>query len=286
MSAAPALALWPACVKSHPFEQQVAAAAAAGFDCLPISPPVYKALRARGLSAADVRGIATAHGVRLSHYDGFSDWAPLRFSPYLPAEARAIFDFSADECLEICSELGLDAICAVAAFGAGEVATPDMVEGFARFCDRAAPLGIQVDLEFLPMWAVSTLALAWEIVGAAQRPNGAILFDTWHFQHGDPDMALLRALPAGVIRTVQLADARPKPPARDLFEHCLCYRELPGEGSLPLQEILTVLHAKGGVTNIGPEIYATSMDALDALTAARRGAETTRNVLRASGFTV
>lgn len=275
----PHLSLWPACVKSHPFEQQVAAASAAGYATLAISPPVYRDLQAAGMRAREVRALVADHGIRLGHYDGFSDWAPLRFSSALPAAARAIFDFSCDDCLQICEELELGAICAVGAFGAGEVELPALVEGFARFCERAARHGVQVDLEFLPMWGIHSLAVAWEIVRAAGHPNGAILLDTWHFQRGMPDMELLRALPGGAIRTLQLADAGPLAPGMDLMEDTLRFRRLPGDGDFPLREILAVLAAKGGVTSIGPEIYADAMDALDAQTAARRAAESTRALL-------
>lgn len=280
------IALWPACVKTHSFQQQVAAASAAGFDNLAVSPPVYRALRDAGHSAAELRAIGADHGIRLSHYDGFSDWAPLRFSPSLPEGARAIFDFSAQQCLDICGELGLDKICAVGAFNAGEVELDALVDGFARFCEKAAPLGIQVDLEFLPMWAIADLATAWDIVRRAGCANGAILLDTWHFMRGNPDMTLLRSLPAGAIRTVQIADAGPRPQGVDLFEDTLRFRRLPGEGEFPLREILTLLRDKGGVTNIGPEIYADRMDALDANTAAQLAASSTRQLLREIGWPI
>jgi sugar phosphate isomerase/epimerase len=276
--------LWPACVKTHPFAAQVRAAASAGFNRLPISPPLYRALQSQGLSAAEGRAIASDHGVQLGHYDGFSDWAPLRFSPSLPQAARAIFDFSADECLQICAELGLDSICAVGAFGAGEVELQALIDAFARFCERAATFGIGVDLEFIPMWGIPTLAMAWDIVRGAGCSNAAILFDTWHFAHGAADLDLLRALPAGSIRTVQLADARRAPPGADLFEQCLRFRELPGEGELPLLAVLQILQQKGGVTSIGPEIYADSIDRLDAASAAAGAALSSRTLLRQAGF--
>lgn len=270
-------ALWPACVKSHPFEAQVAAAAAAGFDCLAITETTYRNLQAKGMRAADVRAMVADHGIRLGHYDAFFGWVPLHSDS--ASAARAFFESSVGNCLEMCADLGLTAICALGLFGAGEIETSALVDGFARFCERASAIGVSVELEFTPMWGISTLAQAWDIVRRARSSNGSLVLDTWHFGRGGCDMALLRALPAGSIRTVQIADADPSRAGMDLIEECVRFRVLPGEGSLPLQEILQILVEKGGVTCIGPEVYSDFMDTLDAATAARMAGESTARLL-------
>lgn len=257
--------LWPACVKSHRFEAQVAATAAAGFDCLAITETTYRDLQASGMRAADVRAMASDHGVRLGHYDAFFGWTP-SYS-------------GVDACLEMCSDLGLTAICAFGLFGAGEVETAALVDAFARLCERAAEIDISVELEFMPMWGIPTLAMAWDIVSGAGCSNGSLLLDTWHFGRGGCDLELLRALPAGSIRTVQIADADPSRAGMALIEECVRFRALPGEGALPLREIVQILAGKGGVTDIGPEIFSDFMDSLDAATAARLAGESTARLL-------
>lgn len=277
--------LWPACVKTHSFAEQLRAATAGGFDSLPIGPLTYRSLRDGGQSAAEIAAMAADHGIRLGHYDGFTDWAPVRCAPDLPAAARAVFEVSSDECLEICHELGLKAVCATAGFTAGTVELPALIDGFAAFCERAQAAGVHVDLEFIPMWGIPTLSVAWDIVRGAGASNSGVLLDTWHFFRGCPDVELLRAMPAGSITTVQVADALGAGRHGDLFEECIRFRQLPGEGDLALIEVLTILLDKGGVRSIGPEVFSDHLDRLDAIEAARRVAAATGAVLAEAGWT-
>lgn len=276
-------ALWPACVKSHGFADQLAAAAAGGFNVLPIGPLTYRQLRAQGLQPRDLLTMAADHGVALGHFDGFANWTPLPFAQSTPTAAREVFSLSADECLRCCEDLALPAICATGVFDPTTAELPQLVDAFAAFCERAAALGIQVDLECIPMWGIPDLAAAWRIVDGAGCGNAAILLDSWHFFRGDPDLALLRALPAGSIRTVQLADAALQPRGADLLEDCLRFRQAPGEGELPLTEFVRILSEKGGVTSIGPEVFADELDLMSARDAAQRVAQASRQVLSAAG---
>lgn len=276
--------LWPACVRAHPFEDQLEAAASAGFDRLCIGPITYQDLIAGGNSPAAIVRMARKHGVALGHYDGFSDWAPIRFGPDLPDAARDIFDVSTDDCLRICNELGLNAICAVGAFQRGQVAMSALIEGFADFCSRAATAGLRVDLEFVPMWGVATLEDAWTIVRESGAENAGILLDMWHFFRGDPDMELLRSLPEGSISAVQLTDAAASLEGNDLFDDCLHYRRLPDQGELPVREVMEILRDKGGVRSVGPEVFSDELDRLDPREAALRTAASSQRVMARAGW--
>ena len=276
--------LWPACVKSHSFVDQLAAAAAGGFNALPIGPLTYRQLRDQGLLPGDLLTMASDHGVALGHYDGFANWNSLPFAPSTPTAVRALFSVSADDCLRCCEELSLPAICATGVFDPACADFSHLVDAFAAFCERAAALEIQVDLECIPMWGVPDLASAWSIVEAAGSGNAAILLDSWHFFRGNPDLALLRTLPAGSIRTVQLADAALQARSDDLLEDCLRYRQAPGEGELPLTEFVAILAEKGGVTSIGPEVFADELDLMSAHAAARRVSQASKELLLTEGF--
>ena len=278
------LELWPACVKAHGFAEQLRAAASAGFDSLSIGPATYKALRRSGLAARHVAAMAADHGVRLGHYDGFSDWAPVRCGASLPAAARAVFDVSCEDCLAACSELGLPSICATAAFAPGEVELAAMIDAFGAFCERARAAGVRVDLEFIPMWGIPDLRTAWGIVGAVGASNAGVLLDTWHFFRGAPELELLQSLPPDSITAVQLADAPRVLRGADLFEDCLRYRLPPGEGELALDAVLRTIRDKGGVASIGPEVFSDALDELDAEQAAHLVAASTRRVLADAQF--
>ena len=276
--------LWPACVKTHTFSDQLAAAANAGFSHLPIGLTTYRALIGSGLSANDIVAMAADQGIALGHYDGFSAWAPIPFNDDLPDAAKAVFDISAEGCLEICQQLGLTAICATGTFNPGQFEQTQLADCFGQICQQADAMGIRVDLEFLPMWGVATLDDAWSIVNGSQASNAGILMDTWHFLKGTPNFELLEQLPDGVITTVQLADAMKTQLGDSQFEDTLRFRELPGDGELELMRVLTILRQKNGIVDIGPEIFSDKLDQLSATEAAQQACQATRDILRLAGF--
>jgi sugar phosphate isomerase/epimerase len=117
---------------------------------------------------------------------------------------------------------------------------PDLVAVVDRFgvlCDRAAPAGIIVVLEFLPIFPVAILAMARQIVATAERSNSGVLVDSLH-------LARSGAEPADVAGPgfpyLQMADATAVPvdsTPTGLRVEALDGRLLPGDGALPLAEL-------------------------------------------------
>ena len=126
---------------------------------------------------------------------------------------------------------GLEAVSLTAvAMDETDVPVEAIGEPFAGLCDRAADVGAQVHLEFMPISCVATLREAWTIVDYADRANGGIVFDTWHFFRGDPDFDLLATVPGDRIYCVQIDDAAaiPRTSLRDDTKN----RPPPGDGDL------------------------------------------------------
>lgn len=140
-----------------------------------------------------------------------------------------------DELIDAAAELGARHVL-VASMAPDRAA---VIERFGALCDRAAPAGITVVLEFLPIFAVATLADAVGIVQEAARTNGGVLVDTLHLARsgGSPDD--LTAV-AALLPYVQIADA-PSTPAMSLRDEALHGRLLPGEGDLPLAATLAAV---------------------------------------------
>lgn len=276
------LTLWPACVRTADFRSQLTAAQSAGYTHLPIGLATYKGLLAEGHSAADIRQLYKDHGVEIGHYDGFSAWAPVRFNDDLPDEAKIVFDASGEECLEICDQLGIDTICATGTFNPDQFPETQLNEGFLAFCEQAASAGVQVDLEFLPMWGVKDLATAKAIIGPTPIANAGLMIDTWHFFRSGSTLSELAELPSGMVRTIQLADATEALQADNLFEDCLLYRRPSGEGELDIDGWLAAL-AHQPVNNIGPEIFSLELDQMPADDAAKRCLDATRASLLKAG---
>lgn len=74
---------------------------------------------------------------------------------------------------------------------------------FAALCDRATQHGLLVALEFLPWSDISDARVAWGIVRQADRGNGGILIDSWHYFRGVADPTQLRAIPADRVVAIQ-----------------------------------------------------------------------------------
>ena len=228
--------------------------------------------------------MASDEGIALRHLDTLTDWAPMRVPSEIDAGLRSRFDVSADECFAICEALGLETILAVAGYDKGAIPFDILVDGFGRLCDRAAQNGLWVDLEFMPFWGLPDLATAWAIVSAAQRKNAGIMVDTWHFSKGNPDFALLKALPGECLVSVQVADGMQALHGATLFEDTVRFRKFPGEGELPIAQILAILHEKGHLRRIGPEVFSDEADALPPEIAGKRSAESLGRVLHAAGI--
>jgi len=277
-------AFWPACVRTHEFAKHVSAAAAGGFSSLAVAPETYRRALATGLTPKDMLALAADHGVELRYLDSLTDWAPIRVPREVNPALRERFDMSMDESFEIIDALELKSILAVAGYDLGSVPEDVLIEGFARMCDRAASAGLWVDLEFMPFWGLPDLATAWRIVNGANRPNSGIMVDTWHFSKGNFDLDLLKSIPGERLVSVQIADALKRQRGATLFEDTVRYRMFPGEGELPVVEVLHVLQQKGQLRSVGPEVFSDEADLLSPEESGRRAAVTTLAVLRDAGI--
>ena len=117
----------------------------------------------------------------------------------------------------------------------------ELIDRFGVLCDRAAAGNVTVVLEFLPIFAVRSLDHALQMVRGAARPNAGVLVDTLHLARSGGSVADLIAAGPAMFPYLQLADAPTEPPAdgiKGLLHEALHGRLLPGEGELPLGDIL------------------------------------------------
>lgn len=275
---------WPAAVRKHSFREHVTAAAAGGFTGLAIAPNTVRDARKAGLSFTDIRAIASDAGVPLTNLDSLTDWTPIRTPSDVDQELWDRYQFSIDEGLEMCAELGLKSILAIPGFDKGALPLDVLIEGFADFCDRAAQIGVRIDLEFMPFWGVPDLASAWAIVDGANRPNSGITVDVWHFCKGHPDFALLQSIPGDKLVEVQVDDGQWRQISSSQHEDTVRYRNFPGEGQMPVVEVLKILWEKGHLRSIGPEVFSDEANALDPVAAGKKCGDTLWKVLKEAGI--
>jgi len=124
--------------------------------------------------------------------------------------------------------------------------------------DIAKSNGVGLAFEFLgePACSVRTLAFANEIVEAIGDPNLGLVLDTFHFYSGGSSLDSISQVDPKRLFIVHLNDSEDMPLETLRDEH----RLLPGEGVIPLHDILTRLKgiAYQGVYSIElfrPEYY-------------------------------
>jgi sugar phosphate isomerase/epimerase len=150
--------------------------------------------------------------------------------------------------------------------------------GFAAICDIASQAGMLVGLEFMPFKALATVDVATDIVERAERTNGGLVVDSYHFFRGGSRLDDLAAVPGQRIVTLQLNDVPSDPPA-DLLVETRTARLLPGEGGLPLIDWLRAISATGTNATVGVEILSDALRELSVDDVARVTFDATRKVL-------
>jgi sugar phosphate isomerase/epimerase len=111
---------------------------------------------------------------------------------------------------------------------------------------------------------------AQAITAACGEPNCKILFDTWHLARGGHGVSDLRALPPGAIGALQLSDRIEPPPGSAYVP--MTGRLLPGEGELPLGEIVAAALVNSPGITIEVEVFSEELTGMTADTAAARTA--------------
>jgi sugar phosphate isomerase/epimerase len=160
----------------------------------------------------------------------------LRFEPDRPVGVPEGF-------LEVSARLGAKNVLVMSA----EPDEARTLERFGDLCDRAASYGLQVCLEFAIYTGVRTLAHAAQMVARSKRPNASVLVDALHFSRSGGLPAHIRDVDPALFRYAQICDASADMPGPTdtpaLIREARTGRLLPGEGVLPLRELVAALPA-------------------------------------------
>ncbi len=231
---------------SGDLREKLAAIAGAGFDGVEIFENDFLAFDG---TPAQAGRMVRDHGLDITLFQPFRDFEGLPE----PQRKRA-FD-RAERKFDLMGELGtgLMLVCSnvsPAALGGIDRAAAD----FRELGERAARRGLRVGYEALA-WGrhVSDHRDAWEIVRRAGHPNVGLILDSFHTLARRIDVDSIRAIPGDRIFIVQLADA-------PLIEMDLLYwsrhfRNMPGEGDLPVGDFMRAVAATGYDGVLSLEIF-------------------------------
>ena len=205
-------------------------AARAGYDYVSIRPiymglpgePNYALAENREMLAQTKRALAST-GVRVHDIELARILEGVEPKSYLPA-------------MEVAAELGARAV--LSSIWSGE--RDYYIEKFAELCDLAKPLGLTVDLEYVPIAAVRNLAQAVDVLRTIQRSNAGLMIDMHHIHRAGDDPAELRSLPREWFHFAHLCDAPAEIPTerQEMIRILREARLYVGEGGIDVAGIL------------------------------------------------
>jgi sugar phosphate isomerase/epimerase len=275
--------LWEACVRAHPYEQQLDATVAGGFDALSMPPHVALANAERGLSAPQMRTMAQDRGITLSHLDGGVGFMPVALPSGATPRLIRRFGIPREQVLDLASDLGVHCLCTVGIFDQGLYRADELIAGFRQLCDLAAERGMDVTLEPMAFYGMQDFRLAAEVVREAGRPNGALLFDSWHFTRVGPDLPVLPELHKCGPIDVQINDGAAEPLGASTMEDSTDHRMFPGEGAFDTTGYLQAIGPEH-IRSFGVEIFSAELDQVPAVEAGRRAGQALRDVAQLVGL--
>ena len=193
-----------------------------GLPLVPLGYPPFSltdaGLRREMLAAMGHRGVQVSLG------DGF-----------LVLPGAEMHKFAAD--LDALAELGVPRINVVSL-------DPDLGRSFDQFAaltEFAAQRGIQTVVEPVPGLTVGDLPTARAALEHVGRPDFRILIDTMHLVRSGSTAADVAAVDPDCIGYAQLNDTTLRPRMDNYLQEAMFERMVPGEGELPLPDILAAL---------------------------------------------
>jgi 4-hydroxyphenylpyruvate dioxygenase len=252
---------------SGTLEDKLQAVARAGFDGVEI---FENDLLAFPGTPADVGRIVRDLGMQCTLFQPFRDFEGLS------GELRTrIFD-RAEKKFDIMHQVGTDLllVCSsVSPAASGERSR--IVEDFAELGERAASRGLRVGYEALA-WGrhVWDHRQAWDIVQSVDHPNIGLILDSFHSLVRNVPVESLAEIDPKKIFIVQLADAPWL--NMDYLQWSRHFRNLPGQGEIPVKSFVSELLRTGYRGTLSLEIFNDYFRALPAWSVALDGIRSLR----------
>ena len=241
------------------------AAAAGGFDAVAlrvVDPPGVTGRAPPEIDVAAIRKRLSDTGITVFATTGI--WLTPDFTA---ADAVAPLETAAALGAEYCLAAGFDDDSA------------RLSDNFTALCRAAAARGLRIGVEFMPYLPVRTVADAARLIRGAAQPNAGIIVDALHLARSGGSAADVAAIDPALIAYAQLCDApRERPAGMERREESLRHRLYPGEGELPLFDLMDALPR--GVT-IDLEAPVAADAALPFAERGRRAGDATRRFLEA-----
>lgn len=187
----------------------------------------YAEIVGNSRAIAAIREEADAHAIRLSNISAYHLYPDVTLREVVPVldAAQAL---QADLLVISCYDADYERFCT-------------MLRGYA---DAAAQRAVRLAIEFVPFSKAPTLDHALRIVDRVGRDNLGLVIDPLHLARSGGQPNDLARIPANRFFLAQLCDAWTKcPEGVDLATEARTLRLPPGQGALPVDEVLDALPA-------------------------------------------
>ena len=139
--------------------------------------------------------------------------------------------------LDLFAELGAEQ-------ASGICVEPDLARAFDQFsllADMTAERGMGYALEFAPPHAINTLETTAAFVESLGKPNMRLVIDAMHFFRTGATIEALAAIDPARIGYFQLCDVPLVSTYPDYYSEACFERLIPGDGELPLAQLIAAL---------------------------------------------
>ena len=195
---------------------------AVDFPGMPPHPPsLFDDARLR----KDVLAALDDHGLSIALIDGFG--------------------FASDEGAKAADlRRKLDIVCELGVTRVNTSSTLDWaatIDKVGRLADLTAEYGLMLTIEAIPTYTIGDLPSALAVLQEVDKPNLKLLIDTMHIARTG-GASLLSEIDPALIGYVQICDGPAGMPSGEVyFDQALHQREVPGEGELPLVEMMACI---------------------------------------------
>ncbi|MGB8364551.1 MAG: sugar phosphate isomerase/epimerase family protein [Rhizomicrobium sp.] len=230
-----------------------------GFPTITVRPAAFASALEQGYTEKALRRRLTDAGVQVTMVDALTEGLPglstldisdPKLRALLPSDV--FFPPDQDTCLHAAEALEASFIN-VTHFGRKPVPLEEMTGAIGAVCRRARARGLQVALEFVPGTGLPDLVSADVVARSCGEPNCRITLDPWHLDRSGGSVEdVVRLLP-GSLAGVQLCDRIPEQPG-DVYVP-MSGRIMPGEGQLPLVELVRAALANSPAISIEVELF-------------------------------
>ena len=226
-------------------------ASRAGLEFISIAPRQYAELRSQNVSDAELRARLADLGIRVCVIDPLV--APLPGVPDradVAADVRWFFEASIEDCWRAGEAVGAAGINMSPYLGRS-VPDDEFRDGIAQIAELNRAHGMTSTLEFVPTSSIRDLCSAARVTRGIDALS--VMFDTWHFARSGGTVEQILALEPDSIGGVQISDWLP--PVEGETYVPMSGRLMPGDGCLPLREILVAIDDNSPGLDVGIEVF-------------------------------